>query len=54
MATKKRSLTKSNKHKQAKPDEYINPFLISTPAKQSNTSFNLDEFLSQGIFNNKK
>lgn len=54
MAIKKRSLTKSNKNKQVKPDEYINPFLKSTSAKQDNTSFSLDEFLSQGIFNNKK
>lgn len=54
MGIKKISLTKQKKKKQAKPDEYISPFLNSTSLEDKHTSFDLEEFLNQGIFNNKK
>lgn len=54
MGVKRKQKSKTNKTKQIKPTEYINPFLKSVLITKNTDSFNLDEFLNQGIFNNEK
>lgn len=54
MRTKRDLSKKLKKRKQTKPNEYINPFLETSHKNENITSFSLDDFLNQGIFNNKK